>query len=452
MSLSRRFDHRFHAPNLAKNQLVMVVGKSEQVYDSTMTRAHAEQAVEELHARIAVTCGHLNVLHAELASLVGEALDGALWEQGGVRTPEHWLAWQTGLSPARARQFVTIARRRDDLPETLGAFAAGELAVDQVAVVARHTPAHNDAEVCALARVSTVSQLATALSKYVRVEPKHDPEPEPEPEPVTGADPRDQLSAAFDDLGRYHLHLECNAIDGAIVDKALAEARDALFQAGHPNVTAVQAIVEMAKRSLGTIGGLGRLDHFRTYVHLDTDPDGGPGPARAWINGGPQLPASLRDAILCDGVIVPLWLKEGRPINVGRARRTIPAHTRRVVLDRDRTCRHPSCTCSRHLEVHHLQHWIDGGPTDAENLIALCPHHHDAHHRGAFTVTGNPEQLDGLEFFDHRGRPIAGSGRPTPPTGPPPDPASPYRHPLGEPMHTKWLWFTDAPVAGPATC
>ncbi len=271
--------------------------------------------------------------------------------------------------------------------------------------------------------------------------------PKPDPEPATGADPRYQLTAAFDDHGRYHLHLECNAIDGAIVDKALAEARDALFQAGESNITGVQAIVEIASRSLGTVTGHGRLDHFRTYLHLGTDDEHGP--AHAWINGGPQLPASLRDVILCDGIVRPLWHTEGRPVNVGRAQRIVPNHTRRLILDRDRTCRHLTCTSRRHLEVHHLKHWLPhGGTTDTDNLLALCPHHHDAHHRGAFTITGNPDRPDGLECFDQRGRPIAGSGRPTPPTGPPPEPQSRCRHPLGEPMHTKWLWFTDAP-AGP---
>ncbi len=41
-------------------------------------------------------CGHLNVLHAQLVDTVVEALDAGLWEQWGIRSPEHWLAWQTG--------------------------------------------------------------------------------------------------------------------------------------------------------------------------------------------------------------------------------------------------------------------------------------------------------------------------------------------------------------------
>jgi hypothetical protein len=93
-----------------------------------------------LQTRIADLCGHLNVLHAQLVQTVVEALDGDLWMQSGIKSVEHWLAWQTGLSPAHAKQLVDTARRASELPVTFAAFADGELSVDQVAMVAKHTP------------------------------------------------------------------------------------------------------------------------------------------------------------------------------------------------------------------------------------------------------------------------------------------------------------------------
>ena len=128
-----------------------------------------EAAAVALQTRMADLCGHLNVVHAQLVDAVVEALDGGLWEQWGIRSPEHWLAWQTGLSPGRARQLVDTARRARELPVTFAAFADGELSVDQVVTVAKYTPAHNDAEACELARSATVNQLRHALSRYVHV-------------------------------------------------------------------------------------------------------------------------------------------------------------------------------------------------------------------------------------------------------------------------------------------
>ncbi len=162
-----------------------------------------EAAVNALEARMADLCGSVNVLHAQLVDTIVEALDDGLWEQWGIRSPEHWLAWQTGLSPARAKQLIATARRKPELPMTFAAFADGELSVDQVVTVAKYTPAHNDAEACQLARSATVNQLRHALSKYVHVvEPMAVSSVEAE---LLGGDPRNSLLRFFDEHSRYKL-------------------------------------------------------------------------------------------------------------------------------------------------------------------------------------------------------------------------------------------------------
>ncbi len=397
-----------------------------------------EAAAVALETRMADLCGHLNVLHAELVDAVVEALDSDLWQQWGIRSPEHWLAWQTGLSPARAKQLVDTARRATELPATFTAFADGELSVDQVVTVAKYTPTHNDAEVCELAKAATVSQLRSALSRYV-----HDVNAKPEPAPSAAVgDPRDYLSTSFDDHGRFAMHLNAPADKGAVISKAISEARDALFHAGDADVTWLDALVEVCNRSLGTITSPSRRDRYRVYLHLNTDDAGGP--AHAWLNGGPTLPDAIRDVLCCDGVVQPVWHTSGLPVNVGRARYIVPERTRRLILDRDRTCRHPSCTATTHLEIHHILEWLANGCTDTDNLAALCPKHHDAYHRGEFTMAGNPNIPGALRFYDARGRPIPNAAKPNLPNGPPPapPPGKQYLHPTGEHFDTHWLTLT----------
>jgi hypothetical protein len=403
-----------------------------------------EAAAIALQTRMADLCGHLNVLHAQLVEAAVEALDGDLWQQWGVRSPEHWLAWQTGLSPARAKQLVDVARRSTELPVTLAAFSDGELSVDQVVTVSRHTPAHNDAEACELAKSATVSQLRSALSRYV-----HNVGKKPAPAaPSLPGDPHDYLSTSFDDDGRFSLHLNASADKGATISKAIAEARDALFRAGNAEVTWLDAFVEVCNRSLGTVTSPARRDRYRTYLHLGIDDDGGA--AHAWLNGGPTLPDAIRDVLLCDGVVQPVWTIGGTPVSLGRTRYIVPPHTRRMILDRDRTCRHPSCSASTHLEIHHILEWLRSGCTDMDNLCALCPKHHDSYHRGEFTMAGNANIAGALRFFDARGRPIPNSAKPNPPNGQPPPgppPGKRYAHPTGEHFDTRWLTFTEAPAA-----
>ena len=397
-----------------------------------------EAAADALEKRMADVCGHLNVLHAELVDAVVEALDGGLWEQWGIRSAEHWLAWQTGMSPARAKQLVDTARRAGELPVTFAAFAAGELSVDQVVAVARYTPADHDAEVCQLARAATVTQLRTSLSRYVHhLDIKPDAAP---PDEIIG-DRRDHVSTGFDDDGRYRLHVSAPADQGAVIEHALREARDALFRAGHPNVTWLDALVEVCQRSLDTVSTASRRDRYRIYLHVNTDDAGSP--AQAWLNAGPPLPASIRDLLCCDGIIRPLWHTNGLPINVGRAQHIVPAHTRRTILDRDRTCRHPSCTAHTHLQIHHIIEWTRNGLTNTDNLVALCSKHHHAYHRNEFSMTGNPNIAGQLRFHDARGRPIPNTTAPNPPTRPPPTPHTNYTHPTGEHLQTLWLHLNN---------
>ena len=159
----------------------------------------------------------------------------AAWMQWGIKSPEHWLAWQTGLSPTRAKQMVGTARRAAELPATFAAFADGELSVDQVATVAKHAKAHNDAEVCQIAKSATVtlsSQRLVALRPHRSTRARR-----------TGSGRGGRwrsMRLRVDQFRRSRplaLHLSAPTDRGAIISKALAEARDALIHAGQKDVT-----------------------------------------------------------------------------------------------------------------------------------------------------------------------------------------------------------------------
>ena len=67
----------------------------------------------------------------------------------------------------------------------------------------------------------------------------------------------------------------------------------------------------------------------------------------------------------------------GEILDVGRRTRTISPALRRALAARDRQCRFPGCGNLR-CDVHHLQHWADGGRTALDNLVLLCRRHHRA--------------------------------------------------------------------------
>lgn len=79
---------------------------------------------------------------------------------------------------------------------------------------------------------------------------------------------------------------------------------------------------------------------------------------------------------------------DGSPMDAGRTTRKVPPRLRRAVMDRaGGWCQFPGCERKAWLQIHHVQHWVDGGPTSYANLAVLCSHHHRAHHAGRFHMT-----------------------------------------------------------------
>ncbi len=471
----------------------------------------ARSAQEELRD----VMGRFNAAQIDLIALTERVIDEELWEVGGVRSVQHWLTCFAGLSPSRASDVVRIARRSHELPAMRARLDAGELTLDQAAVVARHTPPTHDAEVAEFAGHATVTQLRRTLSRYSFAETgradgegrgaesasddeqsevsgdghgdpsgeggdgsydgmrdgesgagshtavgasgqrssdgpstanlsdgKADPDsgsgsslgPRPDaPDPQDPAAQPSQVRLEYRD-GRFHLEFSAPAEVGALVEQALREAKNALFHAGHPHATVGAAMEEMAARSLEQAGRAteSRLGLYRVYIHLAADRTG-------WLQAGPALPEHAIRRITCNGSLQTVWEREGKPVSVGRSERIVPDRTRRLVEDRDRGCRYPGCHSRYHLEVHHVVHWRDGGPTDTTNLVCLCSFHHDAHHRGEFRIAGDADKPNGpagLRFTTRAGGPIgpvgappAGAGSSAPPEGREPGRTAPKKYP-----------------------
>ncbi len=407
--------------------------------------------------------------------IAAELITDRHWGDGGFKTPEHYLVVRAGLSPGHASDIVQVAKRRTELTEAAAALDAGELSLDQVAVIARNVPPTYTTSVTHLARNATVTQLRRATSRHAF--PATTPPPQAttpadaDGQAATACDPRADvqrayeaardsaaeqracaradLSMSYDSDGRFQLRYSAPATIGALVEQAVKEAKDALFlrrrdasaesesaaavesrpgaevsrdaqdpRAGLP--TYADALEEMATRSLAAVTSTSRSSRYRVYLHLSTD--------GAWINGGHAIPLRLLTRFISDGKVQPVWETEGRPISVGRSMRILPDRTRRLIHDRDRGCRFPGCPTTRFVEIHHLDPWADGGPTDEHNQASLCTIHHDAIDRGDYTITGDPTHPDGLTVTNRYGLPI----RPPQPaeTAPPPegDPPIPARH------------------------
>jgi hypothetical protein len=113
--------------------------------------ALSDEELGALEAEMAQVCGVLNAATGRLVALIAKALATGAWQQTGICSPVHWVAWQCGVSPAHARSLVSMANRLGELPAIRAALEAGSLSEDQARVVCRHAPAGVDAEVAGFA-------------------------------------------------------------------------------------------------------------------------------------------------------------------------------------------------------------------------------------------------------------------------------------------------------------
>jgi len=407
--------------------------------------AEREAEAARLEGEIAEVCGVINAATGRLVRLIGQVLETGSWDGVGIRSPEQWVAWKCGVGSGRARSLVAMARRLSELPQTRAAFEAGELAEDQVAVVSRFAPASTDAEVAELARQATVGQLRRALGNYRFAEAPQAAVTAEEP----AAEAR-EVVFGHDLDGSWRLSAVLPSDEGAVVERALSEARQSLFLADDSQrVSWADALVATADRSLAA-GAAERphRDRHTVLVHVGRTPAGdGIG---GHLHLGPPLADGVRRFLTCDARVRAVVEDGGKPLSVGRSARTVPDRIRIVVEDRDRGCRVPGCERTRWLHVHHIRHWEDGGGTDTANLLALCAFHHRLHHRGGLGIRGDADEPDGVEFTDHRGRLLGANGRPVPPRTSLTDashalgiPEPNWIHPSGERLDPRDVHFNE---------
>ena len=144
----------------------------------------------------------------------------------------------------------------------------------------------------------------------------------------------------------------------------------------------------------------------RYLLHIHTEPEtleeqgGG---ADSELEGHGRVSAETSRRMACDASVIH-WHEtgDGEMLNIGRKSRSIPPATRRVLQRRDGGCRFPGCTCQRFVDAHHVQHWVDGGETNLDNLVLLCRRHHRLVHEGGFGVHADGEGNFSFTYPDGR--------------------------------------------------
>ncbi|MBY4133822.1 DUF222 domain-containing protein [Rhodococcus fascians] len=165
---------------------------------------------------------------------------------------------------------------------------------------------------------------------------------------------------------------DADASDTAARDAAAARDRRTQTERRHD-------ALKMALRhtlASGTLGTHRGLPVTAIVTMTLTDLDAGCG--YAMTATGSRV--SIRDAIRMASHAhhyLTIFDDNGRALYLGRSKRIASADQRIVLIARDRGCSFPSCTRpATWCQAHHLDDWVEGGPTDIDSLTFACDMHH----------------------------------------------------------------------------
>jgi hypothetical protein len=370
-------------------------------------------------------------------------------EVSAAYSAANWLVAETGTSRSDAAGRVRLARALGDMPLAAAALAAGEITAAHARVLARclgprtrEAFASAEADLVGHARVLRADDFARAVRYWIELVDPDGPEPD-------GGGGPDSAHLSQSSSGRWLLGGEFGDEVGAELDAATKEKMDELYRRDRTNSEIdptdpsalrpaaerrADAIAELIRKGAAAPDSAGRRrPAFTVLADLPTladifgpdrrhDRDGSPGGGGGDTDEGDATGASDRFAgvahELLDGTVVSLdtlrlWAcdasfsrvvfgPDSEPLDVGRLERYATDAQRRLLAARDRGCAVPSCDRPvAWTDAHHIHEWEVGGPTDIDNLVLLCRHHHRRVHRGHLEV----------RMVDHRPRFFLPDGR-----------------------------------------
>jgi len=358
-----------------------------------------------------------DVARAEFLEALARFDDLEGWRATGARNCSGWMMTELGLCRSTAYREWKFSRELRELPIIAGHFAEGKL---------------NWCKVRALLRVATVlpPEDGALLVRAIEHREEHLP----------------KISSLCEDdsqIPNLPVDGECVGTDTPAGDRPI----DAQHER-KPRITAVQrradALVAVANASLGnaclcnaeltnprlantettsdaqtalhTSAPSANADRHMVVTHIDVEALVAaeqqvageplatnaplPAPLRAAIAGilgGSISPATAR-RLACQSSLVTMILENGEPIAVGRRHRLHTTAQRRAIIARDGGCTFPGCGATRHLDVHHVTLWRDGGETSVRDGLTLCSACHVRVHDEGWRITRVPDEIPVADF------------------------------------------------------
>ncbi|HJR46117.1 MAG TPA: DUF222 domain-containing protein [Actinomycetota bacterium] len=352
-----------------------------------------------------------------------------LYRTEGARNTAEYVSAVCHISKWKARRLIEAAHSLESLPHISAALEAGSLSLDKTVELTRFATPETEKKLLRWARKVTVGCIRQRGDEAL-AQPK---------ENIEAAHHNRELKLNWADHGLYFEGFMPHEQAVAFVEEVdrlaheLPEDPDAL-----PVLFEGQEAPSMGQRRLDSLfllttsGGGHSAATPSVVVHVPLEVLA-VGDGNGVADNGQVLDPEVVRMLCCDSRLQTVVEDPaGHPLGVGRETATPPRWLRRLVLKRDgHTCTFPGCGMKRFLQLHHVRHWSQGGPTDYRNLATVCPVHHALIHKMGWTVLIEDGEVTWLQPRARRYEP-----------GPvPPDPPA-------EPVRRKALHAEAAAVSG----
>jgi hypothetical protein len=349
-------------------------------YDLTVEERHA------LVARIDARQRERAVSDRELLRDVVAVDRSGAWVGDAHASVVEWLSARYGVSNWDARRWLACGYALEKLPHTAAALAAGLLSLKKTVELTRFATPETEERLIKWARRVSPAAVRRRGDAATKAEPK-DAEEAHLSRYLNTDWSADGLSLAFD--GRLP-----QAEGAAFIKRIDRIARQ------NPQPPAEE---DGSKLDAESRRAMQRADALSLLVSADIAADNDPDRATvvvslpwealedqtygAHIEGGPSLHPAVAERLACDCRLQPIASAPDGNVGIGRVSRNVPHWLRRRVLERDNDmCFFPGCERKSFLQIHHVQFWTRGGPTDLDFLLPVCNFHHPYFHELRWSV------------------------------------------------------------------
>ncbi len=327
------------------------------------------------------------------------------WELSGSRHCVAWMNFELGISTKLGWEYLRVGRKLRSLPITTALLRDGKLGWSMVRLLSRVADDENERVLCHAALDASVSDVERLCNDY-RWQQDHAGGGE-EQENIRSLQQIEARTFSWQTISNGNTLIKL-ALPPEVAQAFLKCVEQALGQLEESEDTMSQrradAAVLMAENSLQFSGrDMATADRYQVIVSVDAaelskesssasvDPsnsvvDTSLPKKRPLVQGAGPIARETARRIACDCSVSSVILSNGEPVDIGRKSRMWSPAMARSIKSRDQHCQFPGCTQTRHLQIHHIHHWADGGSTCVDNGVCLCSHHHTLVHEGGYRI------------------------------------------------------------------